>query len=228
MPNIKVLDMTGKEVGEMSLSEKLFGAEVNASVLHAVVRAYMLNQRQGTQSTLTRTEVSGGGKKPWRQKGTGRARQGSTRAPQWVHGGIALGPKPRSYRTELNKKTKRVALFSALSDKAANGNLIILDECKLESYKTSEMVKMFAALGLNKDVQKNYKDGDEVKTRTETVACKTLLVLPEADRVVVKSCANIPTAATTLYSTINVYEILNAEKLVITKAAVEKLEEVYA
>ena len=228
MPNIKVLDMTGKEVGEMSLSEKLFGAEVNASVLHAAVRAFMLNQRQGTQSTLTRTEVSGGGKKPWRQKGTGRARQGSTRAPQWVHGGIALGPKPRTYRTELNKKTKRVALFSALSDKAANGNLIILDECKLDSFKTSEMVKMFAALGLNKDVQKNYKEGGEVKTRTETVACKTLLVLPEVDKVVVKSCANIPTAATTLYSTINVYEILNAEKLVITKAAVEKLEEVYA
>ena len=220
--------MTGKEVGEMSLSEKLFGAEVNASVLHAVVRAFMLNQRQGTQSTLTRTEVSGGGKKPWRQKGTGRARQGSTRAPQWVHGGIALGPKPRTYRTELNKKTKRVALFSALSDKAANGNLIILDECKLESFKTSEMVKMFAALGLNKDVEKSYKVGDEKKTRTETVACKTLLVLPEVDKVVVKSCANIPTAATTLYSTINVYEILNAEKLVITKAAVEKLEEVYA
>ncbi|MBR0326168.1 MAG: 50S ribosomal protein L4, partial [Clostridia bacterium] len=170
----------------------------------------------------------GGGRKPWRQKGTGHARQGSIRAPQWRHGGIALGPKPRTYRTELNKKTKRVALFSALSDKAANGNLIILDECKLESFKTSEMVKMFAALGLNKDVEKTYKVGDEKKTRTETVACKTLLVLPEADRVVVKSCANIPTAATTLYSTINVYEILNAEKLVITKAAVEKLEEVYA
>ena len=232
MPNIKVLDMTGKEVGEMSLSEKLFGAEVNASVLHAAVRAFMLNQRQGTQSTLTRTEVSGGGKKPWRQKGTGRARQGSTRAPQWVHGGIALGPKPRTYRTELNKKTKRVALFSALSDKAANGNLIILDECKLDSYKTSEMVKMFAALGLQKEVEKKYKEGTKeesvIKTRTETVACKTLLVLPEVDRVVVKSCANITTAATTLYSTINVYEILNAEKLVITKAAVEKLEEVYA
>jgi len=228
MPAIKVVNMSGAEVGTMELSDVLFGAEVNASVLHAAVRAFMLNQRQGTQSTLTRTEVSGGGKKPWRQKGTGRARQGSTRAPQWVHGGIALGPKPRTYRTELNKKTKRVALFSALSDKAANGNLIILDECKLESYKTSEMVKMFAALGLQKDVEKSYKVGDEKKTRTETVACKTLLVLPEVDRLVVKSCANIPTAATTLYSTINVYEILNAEKLVITKAAVEKLEEVYA
>ena len=228
MPNIKVVNMAGQEVGALELSKKVFGAAVNEAVLHTAVRAYLLNQRQGTQSTLTRSEVSGGGRKPWKQKGTGHARQGSTRSPQWVHGGIALGPKPRSYRTELNKKTKRVALFSALSDKAANGNLIILDECKLESYKTSEMVKMFAALGLNKDVEKTYKVGDEKKTRTETVACKTLLVLPEADRVVVKSCANIPTAATTLYSTINVYEILNAEKLVITKAAVEKLEEVYA
>ena len=228
MPNIKVVNMAGQEVGALELSKKVFGAAVNEAVLHTAVRAYLLNQRQGTQSTLTRTEVSGGGRKPWKQKGTGHARQGSTRAPQWVHGGIALGPKPRTYRTELNKKTKRVALFSALSDKAANGNLIILDECKLESYKTSEMVKMFAALGLNKEVEKTYKVGDEKMTRTETVACKTLLVLPEADRVVVKSCANIPTAATTLYSTINVYEILNAEKLVITKAAVEKLEEVYA
>ncbi len=228
MPNVKVLNMAGNEVGEISLSEKLFGAEVNGAVLHAAVRAYMLNQRQGTQSTLTRTEVSGGGKKPWRQKGTGRARQGSRRAPQWVHGGIALGPKPRTYRTDLTKKTKRVALFSALSDKLAQGNLVILDECKLESYKTAELVKMFAALGLSKDVERKYKEGDEVKTRVETVACKTLLVLPEADRVVVKSCANIPTAATTLYSTINVYEILNAEKLVITRAAVEKLQEVYA
>ena len=220
--------MAGKEVGSIELSDVIFGAKINGAVLHAAVRAYLLNQRQGTQSTLTRTEVSGGGKKPWRQKGTGRARQGSTRAPQWVHGGIALGPKPRTYRTDLNKKTKRVALFSALSDKAANGNLIILDECKLESYKTSEMVKMFAALGLQKDVEKNYKEGGEVKTRTETVACKTLLVLPEADRVVVKSCANIPTAETTLCNTLNVYEILNAEKLVITKAAALKLEEVYA
>ena len=228
MSKINVVDMAGKVVSEIELNDAVFGIEPNKSAMHSAVVNYLANQRQGTQSTLTRTEVSGGGKKPWRQKGTGRARQGSTRAPQWVHGGIALGPKPRTYRTELNKKTKRVALFSALSDKAANGNLIILDECKLESYKTSEMVKMFAALGLNKDVEKTYKVGDEKKTRTETVACKTLLVLPEADKLVVKSCANIPTAATTLYSTINVYEILNAEKLVITKAAVEKLEEVYA
>ena len=228
MPKAFVYDMAGAQIGEMELPESVFGLEPNAVAIHEAVKNQLANRRQGTQSALTRAEVSGGGIKPWRQKGTGRARQGSTRAPQWVHGGIALGPKPRTYRTELNKKTKRVALFSALSDKAANGNLIILDECKLDSFKTSEMVKMFAALGLNKDVEKTYKVGDEKKTRTETVACKTLLVLPEADKVVVKSCANIPTAATTLYSTINVYEILNAEKLVITKAAVEKLEEVYA
>ncbi len=228
MPIVKVFNMAGNEVGEMSLSEKIFGTEVNGAVLHAAVRAYMLNQRQGTQSTLTRTEVSGGGKKPWRQKGTGRARQGSTRAPQWVHGGIALGPKPRSYRTDLNKKTKRVALFSALSAKVADGSLVILDDCKLETYKTAEMVKTFAALGLTREVERSYKAGDEVKTRKETVACKTLLVLPEVDKTVIKSCSNIPTAATTLYSTINVYEILNAEKLVMTRAAVEKLQEVYA
>ena len=227
MPNVKVFDMNGAEVGEMTLSDVMFGADVNADVLHAAVRAYLLNQRQGTQSTLTRTEVSGGGKKPWRQKGTGRARQGSTRAPQWIHGGIALGPKPRTYRTDLNKKAKRVALFSALSDKAANGNLVILDDCKLEGFKTAQMVKTFKALGLTKDVEKSYRDADGAKTRTENVACKTLLVLPEADKFVIKSCDNIPTAATTLYSTINVYEILNAEKLVLTRAAAEKLQEVY-
>ena len=236
MPNIKVMDMTGKEVGEMTLSDLIFGAKVNEAVLHAAVRAYLMNQRQGTQSTLTRTEVSGGGKKPWRQKGTGRARQGSTRAPQWTHGGVALGPKPRDYRLSLNKKTKRAALFSALSAKVAAGELIVVDEIKLDTYKTSEIVKMLAALGCKKEVTKTYKvttvtEGEvvrEKKTRTATVAQKALVVLPEADKVIVKSCANIPGVETTLYSTINVYEILNAEKLVITKAAVEKLEEVYA
>ena len=136
MPNVKVFDMAGKEVGEITLSDVIFGAEVNGAVLHAAVRAYLMNQRQGTQSTLTRTEVSGGGKKPWRQKGTGRARQGSTRAPQWTHGGIALGPKPRDYRTAMNKKTRRVALFSALSDKLANGNLVIVDALALEPGST--------------------------------------------------------------------------------------------
>jgi len=236
MPNIKVMDMTGKEVGTMSLSDVIFGAEVNEAVLHAAVRAYLMNQRQGTQSTLTRTEVSGGGKKPWRQKGTGRARQGSTRAPQWTHGGVALGPKPRDYRITLNKKTKRVALFSALSAKFAAGEIIVVDDIKLESYKTSEMVKMFKALGCEKEITKTYKvttvtDGEAVKekkTRTAVVAQKALVVLDKADKVVVKSCANIPEVETTMFSTINVYEVLKAEKVVLTKAAVKKLEEVYA
>ncbi len=228
MPSVKVVDMTGKEVGEISLSEKLFGAEVSEPVLHAAVRAYLLNQRQGTQSTLTRTEVSGGGKKPWRQKGTGRARQGSTRSPQWTHGGVALGPKPRDYRVTLNKKTRRAALASALSAKVVEGSLVVVDSVKLDAYKTADMVKMFAALGLTKEVTKKYKENDEVKTRTAKVAEKTLLVLPAVDKLVVKSCDNIPTAVTTLYSTLSVYDILNAEKLVMTREAVEKLEEVYA
>ena len=236
MPNIKVMDMTGKEVGEMTLSDVIFGAEVNEAVLHAAVRTYLLNQRQGTQSTLTRTEVSGGGKKPWRQKGTGRARQGSTRAPQWTHGGIALGPKPRDYRLAMNKKVKRLALFSALSAKVAAGELIVVDEIKLDTYKTSEMVKMLSALGCKKEVTKNYKvttvkDGEVIKekaTRTATVAEKALIVLPGTEGFVIKSCANIPGVETTLYSTINVYEVLKAEKVVMTKAAVKKLEEVYA
>ena len=236
MPNIKVMDMTGKEVGEMTLSNAIFGVQVNNAVLHAAVRAYLMNQRQGTQSTLTRTEVSGGGKKPWRQKGTGRARQGSTRAPQWTHGGVALGPKPRDYRLSLNKKAKRVALFSALTAKVEAGELIVVDEIKLEGYKTSEMVKMFAALGCEKQVTKNYKvttvnDGEavkETKTRTATVAEKALIVLPGTEGFVIKSCANIPGVETTLYSTINVYEVLKAEKVVMTKAAAQKLEEVYA
>ena len=236
MPNIKVMDMTGKEVGEMTLSDVIFGAEVNKAVLHAAVRAYLMNQRQGTQSTLTRTEVSGGGKKPWRQKGTGRARQGSTRAPQWTHGGVALGPKPRDYRLAMNKKAKRIALFSTLSAKVAAGELVVVDEIKLEAYKTAEMVKMLAALGCKKEVTKNYKvttiqDGEairEIKTRTATVAQKALIVLPGTEGFVIKSCANIPGVETTLYSTINVYEVLKAEKVVMTKAAIEKLEEVYA
>ena len=208
MPTIKVVNMAGVEVGSMELSNVLFGAEkINGTVLHAAVRAYLLNQRQGTQSTLTRSEVSGGGRKPWRQKGTGRARQGSTRSPQWTHGGIALGPKPRSYRTNLNKKTKRLALISALTDKFNNGKLIIVDDIKLESYKTKTMVEMFKALSAER---------------------KPLVVLPEVDQFVVKSCANIPGAKTCLYNTINVYDILNADTFITTVAAVKMLEEVYA
>ena len=236
MPNMKVVDMTGKEVGEIVLSDAIFAREVNEAVLHAAVRTYLMNQRQGTQSTLTRSEVSGGGKKPWRQKGTGRARQGSTRSPQWTHGGIALGPKPRDYRIAMNKKTKRVALFSALSAKVAAGELIIVDEIKMEAYKTAEMVKMFKALGCEKEVTKNYKvttvaDGEVVKerkTRTAVVPQSALVVLPAVDAFVIGSCKNIPGVETTLYSTINVYEVLKAEKVIMTRAAVEKLEEVYA
>ena len=205
--NLKVVDMAGKEVGTMVLADSVFGAEINAAVLHAAVRAYLLNQRQGTQSTLTRTEVSGGGRKPWRQKGTGRARQGSTRAPQWTHGGVALGPKPRSYRTDMNKKTKRVALFSALSAKVAEGKLIIVDDIVCNEYKTKTMVNMLKALGVDN---------------------RALVVLDAVNPFTVKSCANIERVETTLATTINVYEILKADKMVITAAAVKKLEEVYA
>ncbi len=207
MPNVKVYDMAGKEVGEITLSDVIFGAEVNGAVLHAAVRAYLMNQRQGTQSTLTRSEVSGGGKKPWRQKGTGRARQGSTRAPQWTHGGIALGPKPRDYRTGMNKKQKKLALYSALSAKVAAGDLIVVDAIATESYSTKTMANMLHALGADK---------------------KSLVVLPTVDQVVIKSCANIPGVVTTQYNTVNVYDVLNADKFVIAKDAVAKLEEVFA
>ena len=208
MANINVYNMAGEVVGTMELSDVLFGAEkVNEAVLHAAVRAYLLNQRQGTQSTLTRSEVSGGGKKPWRQKGTGRARQGSTRSPQWTHGGIALGPKPRSYRTNLNKKQKRVALISALTDKFNNGKIVVVDDIALDTYKTKTMVNMLSALGAGK---------------------KSLVVLPEVNNFVIKSCNNIPGVKTSLYNTINVYDILNADTFVVTVAAVKMLEEVYA
>ena len=236
MPSVKIVNMAGAEVGELTLCDKMFAADVNGAVLHAAVRAYLMNQRQGTQSTLTRTEVSGGGKKPWRQKGTGRARQGSTRSPQWTHGGIALGPKPRDHRIALNKKTKRVALFSALSAKFAAGEIVVVDDIKLESYKTAEMAKMLKALGCEKEVTKTYKSTEvvngevvrEKKTRTAVVAQKALVVLDTADKFVVKSCANIPGVETTMYSTINVYEVLKAEKVILSKAAAEKLQEVYA
>ena len=205
--NVKVYNMAGNEVGEITLSDVIFGAEVNGAVLHAAVRAYLMNQRQGTQSTLTRSEVSGGGKKPWRQKGTGRARQGSTRAPQWTHGGIALGPKPRDYRTGMNKKQKKVALYSALSAKVAAGDLIVVDSIATESYSTKTMAAMLNALGATK---------------------KSLVVLPAIDHVVIKSFANIPGVVTTQFNTVNVYDVLNADKFIIAKDAVAKLEEVYA
>ena len=206
MPNMKVVDMAGKEVGEIALSDVIFGAEVNPSVLHTAVRAYLLNQRQGTQSTLTRSEVSGGGKKPWKQKGTGHARQGSTRSPQWTHGGIALGPKPRSYRVTLNKKMKRAALFGALTSKVAEESLVIVDSIVAESYSTKAMVAFLDAV---------------------SGAKKTLIVLPAVDEKVVKSCDNIPGVKTTVYNSINVYDILNCDKLVLAKGAAEKIQEVY-
>ena len=238
MPNVKIVNMAGEEVGSVELSDKVFGAEVNGAVLHSAVRAYLMNQRQGTQSTLTRTEVSGGGKKPWRQKGTGRARQGSTRAPQWTHGGVALGPKPRLYKVSLNKKTKRIAMQSALSDKVANGDLVILDTLTLEAGKpsTKTMAAMFKTLGFEKTYTKTYKtiaveDGKPVygtEEREATKAQSALVVLDTMDAAVIKSCNNIPAVKTTQYSTLNVYDVLNAEKLVMTVEAVKKLEEVYA
>ena len=207
MPNIKVVDMAGKEVGEIALSEKVFGKEVNEAILHTAVRAYLMNQRQGTQSTLTRSEVSGGGRKPWKQKGTGHARQGSTRSPQWTHGGIALGPKPRSYRINLNKSIRRNALFGALSSKLANGEMVVVDKIATAEYKTKNMVNMLEALGANK---------------------KSLIVLPEVDELVIKSCANIEGVKTTQWNTINVYDILNCDTFIVAQDAVAKIEEVYA
>ncbi len=207
MPSIKVVDMAGKEVGSMELSEKVFAAQVDPSVLHSAVKVYLANQRQGTQSTLTRSEVSGGGKKPWKQKGTGRARQGSTRSPQWTHGGIALGPKPRSYRMTLNKKVRNAAMFGALSAKVAGSDMIVVNEIKTAEYKTKNMTAMLKAIGAD---------------------CKSLVVLPEVDSAVIKSCANIPGVKTVQYNEINTYDILNADKVVIAEAAVKKIEEVYA
>ena len=207
MPNIKIVDMAGKEVGALELSNKVFGAAVNEAVLHTAVRAYLLNQRQGTQSTLTRTEVSGGGRKPWKQKGTGHARQGSTRSPQWVHGGIALGPKPRSYRVNLNKAVKRTALFSALSSKVAGNEMVVINEITATEFKTKNMVNMLQAVGAAK---------------------KALIVLPEVNEFVIKSCANIEGVKTTQWNTINVYDILNCDTLVVAEKAVAKIEEVYA
>ena len=207
MANIKVLNMAGKEVGEITLSDAIYGADVNGAVLHAAVRAYLLNQRQGTQSALTRSEVSGGGKKPWRQKGTGRARQGSTRSPQWTHGGVALGPKPRSYRTAMNRKVKRIALYSALSAKMAGNEIVVLDAITTDSYKTKTMVNMLTAVGAAK---------------------KTLVVLDEINEMVIKSFANIPGVKTVQANMLNVYDILNCDTFLMTKAAAGKIEEVYS
>lgn len=207
MANVKIVNMSGAEVGSMELADSIFAVTVNPAIIHAAVRAYLLNQRQGTQSTLTRTEVSGGGKKPWRQKGTGRARQGSTRSPQWTHGGVALGPKPRSYRTDLNKKVKRLALKGALSGKLSANEIIVVDAITAVEYKTKTMTSMLSAIG----------------------ACgKTLVVLSEKNDFAVKSFANIAGVKTAYVNTINVYDILNCNKLVLAKGAAEQIMEVYA
>ena len=207
MPKINVVDMAGKVVSELELNENVFGIEPNKTAMHSAVVNYLANQRQGTQSTLTRTEVSGGGRKPWRQKGTGHARQGSTRAPQWRHGGIALGPKPRSYRFTLNKKVKKLAMLSALSSKVSENEMIVVDAIKTDEFKTKTMVNMLKAIGAEN---------------------KTLIVLDSVDAKVIKSAANIEGVKTTQANTLNVYDILNCDKFVIVKGAVEKLEEVYA
>lgn len=207
MAKVAVVDMAGKNVGEITLNDAIFGIEPNAVVMHEAVVNYLANQRQGTQSTLTRTEVSGGGKKPWRQKGTGHARQGSTRAPQWRHGGVVHAPKPRDYSYVINKKERRIALKSALSDKVLSGSLIVLDAMNVEAYSTKTVVNCLKAIGAAK---------------------KTLIVLEDNNSFAVKSAANIEGVKTAQYNTINTYDILNADSLVIVKNAVAKIEEVYA
>ena len=206
MPNLAVVDMEGKNVGTIELAESVFGIEPNAAVMHQMVVNYLAAQRQGTQSALTRSEVSGGGKKPWRQKGTGRARQGSTRAPQWTHGGVVFAPKPRDYRFYVNKKVRRLAMKSAFSSKVMENELIV-DSISMDEYKTKKIVAMLSAIGAEK---------------------KALIVLPEVDSKVIKSANNIPGVKTAQVNTLNVYDILNADKLIIVKDAVSKIEEVYA
>lgn len=207
MPNIAVLDMAGKEVSTIELSDAIFGIEPNAAVMHHMVVNYLANQRQGTQSALTRAEVSGGGKKPWRQKGTGHARQGSTRAPQWTHGGIVFAPKPRDYSYTVNKKVRRLAMKSAFSAKAASNDVIVIDNITTDKFSTKAMVAMLNAVGSQK---------------------KALIVLPTVDKKVINSARNIPGVKTAQVNELNVYDMLNADKLIIAKEAVEKIQEVYA
>jgi large subunit ribosomal protein L4 len=207
MPNVALFDMAGNKKGEIELAAEVFGCEVNEPVLHSVVRAYLLNQRQGTQSTKTRAEVSGGGIKPWRQKGTGRARQGSTRSPQWTHGGIAFGPKPRSWKVTINKKVKRLAMKSALSSKVLDNEMVVVENLAMEEYKTKTIVNMLKALGAEK---------------------KALIVTASGDEKLVKSAANIPGVKTATPGTLNVYDILKYDMFVVAKDAVAVIEEVYA
>ena len=207
MPKIDVYDINGKKVKELELNEAVFGIEPNEAVVHSVLVNFLANQRQGTQSTKTRSEVSGGGRKPWRQKGTGRARQGSIRAPQWIKGGIALGPKPRSYKYTVNKKERQLAIKSLLSSKVLENNLVVVDSLPLKDIKTKEMVKALSNL---------------------KVEGKALIMLPEKNENVQKSARNIEGVKTTLVGTINVYDLLKYNKLVLTLDTVKKLEEVYA
>ncbi len=207
MPTVSVFDKAGKKVSDLELAESIFGIEPSIPAMHLCVVAYLANQRQGTQSTLTRSEVSGGGKKPWRQKGTGRARQGSTRAPQWYHGGIAHGPKPRDYVKSVNKKVRRLAMKSAFSAKLADDEMIVLNELKLDEIKTKTVADMVKALNIGK---------------------KVLIVLPEKNDVIYRSARNIAGVKTTLVSTLNVYDILNCDTVVVLKDAISKIEEVYA
>ena len=207
MPNLAVVDMEGKNVGTIELAESVFGIEPNAAVMHQMVVNYLAAQRQGTQSALTRSEVSGGGKKPWRQKGTGRARQGSTRAPQWTHGGVVFAPKPRDYRFSVNKKVRRLAMKSAFSSKVAAEELVVLDEFKLDAIKTKEVVKVLTALETGK---------------------KVLLVLPENNDVLYRSARNIAGVKVSTVNTLNVYDILNCDTMLVLKDSVAKIEEVYA
>lgn len=207
MAKVSVFDMTGQQVSEIELADAVFGITPNESAMHAMVVNYLANQRQGTQSTLTRSEVRGGGRKPWRQKGTGHARQGSIRAPQWTHGGIALGLKPRDYRYALNKKLRKLAMKSALSTKVLDSNLIVVDSLTTDSYKTKTVVAMLKALNV---------DG------------KAMLVTVDKDEKLVKSAANIPGVKTAACNTLNVYDILHHDKFIVSKDAVAKIEEVYA
>ena len=207
MLKTNVYDMSGKLVGEIELSEAVFGVTPNQSVVHDVVKNHLANVRQGTQSALTRAEVSGGGRKPWRQKGTGRARQGSTRAPQWTHGGVVFAPKMRDYSYTLNKKARRLALKSVLSDKAAQQNIVVIDSITMDAPKTSEFAKFLKAVDCD---------------------CKTLVVTAEANTNVLKSGRNIEGCQVTFANVINVYDILKAKKLVLDKAALQKIEEVFA
>ena len=207
MPNVKMYDMSGKDAGTKDLTDNIFDAKINKSLLHSVVRAYLLNQRQGTHSTLTRAEVRGGGRKPWRQKGTGRARQGSTRSPNWTHGGIAFGPKPRSYRVSINKKAKRAALKGALTSKVKENELVVVDNIAIDEYKTKIIINMLSSLDAGK---------------------KVMIVVEEHNEKLIKSASNIPGVKTAIANNLNVYDILNCGKFIVSSGAIDKIEEVYA